>query len=82
MNATPITSGINRYGARNTTKPVNFYCVAPAAASVVLVGAFNNWDEDSHPMQNNWSHFPESLNAAIFDLIAGVAAGVGLGRCE
>jgi len=51
MNATPITSGINRYGARNTTNPVNFYCVAPTAASVVLVGDFNNWDDASHPMR-------------------------------
>jgi 1,4-alpha-glucan branching enzyme len=51
MNTTRGTPGINRYGVRNTTKPVNFYCAAPAAASVVLVGDFNNWDATSHPMQ-------------------------------
>ena len=51
MNATPITSGINRYGARTTTKPVNFYYLAPTASSVFLVGDFNNWDSTSHPMQ-------------------------------
>ena len=40
----PSAAGLNRYGARNTTKPVNFYCSAPTAAFVVLVGDFNNWD--------------------------------------
>lgn len=43
--------GIKPSGARNTTKPVNFYCSAPTAASVVLVGDFNNWNAGSHPMQ-------------------------------
>ncbi|HWX22618.1 MAG TPA: isoamylase early set domain-containing protein [Candidatus Binatia bacterium] len=51
MNTTPGILGINRYGARNTAKPVNFYCAAPTAASVVLVGDFNGWDATSHPMQ-------------------------------
>ncbi len=51
MNTTQDTPGLNRYGARNTTKPVNFYYLAPTAASVVLVGDFNNWDATSHPMQ-------------------------------
>jgi len=51
VNTTPATLGINRYGARNTTKPVNFYCVAPTATTVVLVGYFNNWDAASHPME-------------------------------
>ncbi len=51
MNTTSIMPGITRYGSRNTTKPVNFYCVAPTAASVVLVGDFNNWDDTSYPMQ-------------------------------
>src|SRR5579872_1516325 len=41
----------NPYSARNTTKPVNFYCVAPSAQSVFLVGDFNDWDPTSHPMQ-------------------------------
>jgi 1,4-alpha-glucan branching enzyme len=51
VNTTRDNPGINRYGAKNTTKPVNFYCPAPTAASVVLVGDFNNWDATSHPMQ-------------------------------
>jgi len=32
------------------SKPVNFFCVAPKAQSVVLVGDFNDWDPDAHPM--------------------------------
>ena len=51
------TPGINRYGVRNTAKPVNFYCSAPMATSVVLVGDFNNWDATSHPMQRRVDGF-------------------------
>jgi len=51
VNTTSTTPGITRYGAANTTKTDNFYCVAPTAASVVLVGDFNNWDGTSYPMQ-------------------------------
>src|ERR1700733_14620817 len=42
-----------RYAARNTSKPVNFYCAAPAAQSVYLVGDFNGWDPTSHPMRRH-----------------------------
>jgi 1,4-alpha-glucan branching enzyme len=41
----------NPYSAKNTTKPVNFYCTAPSARSVYLVGDFNGWDTTSHPMR-------------------------------
>ncbi len=41
----------HRYSARNTIKPVNFYCAAPSAQSVYLAGDFNGWDPTSHPMQ-------------------------------
>ncbi len=41
----------NPYSARNTAKPVNFYCNAPSARSVYLVGDFNGWDATSHPMR-------------------------------
>ena len=34
----------SRYSARNMAKPVNFYCAAPGAKSVYLVGDFNEWD--------------------------------------
>jgi 1,4-alpha-glucan branching enzyme len=36
--------------ARNTIKPVNFYCAAATAQSVYLAGDFNGWDPTSHPM--------------------------------
>jgi 1,4-alpha-glucan branching enzyme len=39
------------YSARNMAKPVNFYCAAPGAKSVNLVGDFNEWDPTSHPME-------------------------------
>ncbi len=32
-----------RYSARNSHKPVNFYCAAPAAKLVELAGDFNHW---------------------------------------
>ena len=51
MNTTTDAPALYRFRPKNTTKPVNFYCDAPTAASVVLVGDFNNWDDTSHPMQ-------------------------------
>jgi 1,4-alpha-glucan branching enzyme len=38
---------------RTTVKPVNFFCTAPAAQSVYLVGDFNGWDPASHPMRRH-----------------------------
>ncbi len=32
------------------TKPVNFFCHAPEAQQVSLVGDFNDWQPDAHPM--------------------------------
>ena len=40
----------NRYSAKNMAKPVNFFCVAPDAKAVFLVGDFNGWRADAHPM--------------------------------
>jgi 1,4-alpha-glucan branching enzyme len=37
--------------ARAMTKPVNFYCAAPGAKTVCLVGDFNGWSPSSNPMQ-------------------------------
>ena len=31
-------------------KPVNFFCVAPEAGAVSVVGDFNDWKPDAHPM--------------------------------
>ena len=32
-------------------KPVNFFCVAPEAQSVTLVGDFNDWRPNAHAME-------------------------------
>jgi 1,4-alpha-glucan branching enzyme len=32
------------YSARHMAKPVHFFCEAPKAAAVYLVGDFNHWD--------------------------------------
>ena len=32
-------------------KPVNFFCVAPEAQSVTLVGDFNDWRSNAHVME-------------------------------
>ena len=41
----------NRYSAKNNLKPVNFYCVAPQANAVCLVGDFNGWRPWENPMK-------------------------------
>ncbi len=37
--------------AAKMAKPINFYCVAPRANAVFVMGDFNDWNERSHPMQ-------------------------------
>ena len=39
------------YSAKNILKPVPFLCLAPDAQSVTLVGDFNDWDAQAHPMK-------------------------------
>ncbi len=41
----------NRYSARNMSKPINFFCVAPEAETVSVVGDFNDWRANLHPME-------------------------------
>ncbi len=41
----------NRYSARNMAKPVNFFCSAPGARNVCVVGDFNEWQPGAHPME-------------------------------
>lgn len=43
---------LNRYGAPQTLRTVNFICNAPQAQAVSLVGDFNEWNPTSHPMQS------------------------------
>jgi 1,4-alpha-glucan branching enzyme len=45
-----VLSARDRYSAKNMAKPVNFFCVAPDAKAVSLVGDFNGWKSDAHPM--------------------------------
>lgn len=40
-----------RYSAKNVVKPINFVCVAPEAKHVSLVGDFNDWHAEAHPMK-------------------------------
>jgi len=42
---------VNHYSAKNMVKPVHFYCVAPGAEGVSLVGPFNGWNPLASPMK-------------------------------
>lgn len=42
------------WSARDNVKPVNFYCAAPNAKQVWLVGDFNNWSPTAAPMQRRF----------------------------
>jgi hypothetical protein len=41
----------NKYSARKSAKPVNFYCQAPNARYVAVIGEFNRWDPKVNPMK-------------------------------
>lgn len=41
----------NRYNGQRSLHRVNFYCDAPHAESVQLVGDFNAWEPSANPMQ-------------------------------
>ena len=51
MNTTFSKSINDRYSAKNMAKPVNFYCSAPTAQFVCLVGDFNGWNSLATPMR-------------------------------
>ena len=51
MNTTQNHSDNTRYSAKNSLRPINFYCAAPRARSVELVGDFNHWRP--FPMQRS-----------------------------
>lgn len=52
-------SAPSRYSAKRMVKPVNFYCLAPEASTVSLVGSFNGWSFLANPMKHqpdgSWS---------------------------
>ncbi|MCD6338985.1 MAG: isoamylase early set domain-containing protein [Verrucomicrobia bacterium] len=51
--------GLHRYSAKRNRKPINFFCHAPHAKSVCIIGDFNNWKPGATPMKRqpdgNWS---------------------------
>ena len=51
MNTIVDTPTNHRYSAKNMAKPVNFYCSAPTAQFVCLVGDFNGWNSLANPMR-------------------------------
>ncbi|MBU6401453.1 MAG: isoamylase early set domain-containing protein [Verrucomicrobia bacterium] len=51
MNAACCNSNGNRSSAGNTVRPIRFFCAAPQAQSVYLVGDFNGWDSAANPMR-------------------------------
>jgi 1,4-alpha-glucan branching enzyme len=44
-------SGLPKYSAKRMAKPVNFVCYAPGAQHVSVIGGFNNWEPNAHPMK-------------------------------
>ena len=40
-----------RYSAKNVVKPVSFICLEPQARQVSVIGDFNNWNPQAHPMR-------------------------------
>ena len=51
MRSSSSHSTHNRYSAKNMAKPVNFFCLAPEARAVSVVGDFNDWHPNVHPMR-------------------------------
>ena len=58
MHSNRPLGGPSRYSAKSQAKPINFYCDAPAARDVFIVGDFNDWNPTAHPMERqfdgNW----------------------------
>ena len=44
-------SAPGRYSAKAVAKPVSFFCAAPDAQSVSIMGDFNQWNPAANPMQ-------------------------------
>jgi 1,4-alpha-glucan branching enzyme len=42
---------MNTFGYQKPLRAINFICHAPQAQSVSLVGDFNNWEPNTHPMK-------------------------------
>ena len=46
-----INGARQRYSAKNFSIPVNFVFRAPSAKKVAVVGDFNGWRKEAHPMK-------------------------------
>lgn len=62
---TSAATALGRYSAKKMHKPINFFCHAPLATAVAVVGDFNDWNPSSNPMRQGpdgaW-HVQVSLN--------------------
>ena len=45
------TGRVNAYSAKKMAKPINFFCAAPGAKAIAVVGDFNDWLPVAHPMK-------------------------------
>ncbi|HIG28392.1 MAG TPA: glycoside hydrolase family 13 [Verrucomicrobiales bacterium] len=43
----------NKYSAKNNIRNVRFYCLAPDAVAIQLMGDFNDWDPEAYPMKKH-----------------------------
>jgi len=54
----PVTqAGGGRYSVKKMLKPVNFHYHSPDARKVCIVGDFNDWKPDAHPMKRKTGGF-------------------------
>jgi 1,4-alpha-glucan branching enzyme len=55
MKTMECATSASSYSARNSFKPLNFYCHAPEAKSVQLAGDFNQWKPvEMRPRPDGW----------------------------
>lgn len=57
MHINRSTPTSDAYSAKNMAKPIHFFCNAPRASSVSVVGDFNDWDPAAHPMRRRLDGF-------------------------
>ncbi len=49
-NRLPSPPSSDRYSAKRMRKPINFFCHAPSARKVALIGDFNDWNPHANLM--------------------------------